>query len=762
MMRIFMPWMAAIGLLLGSLPAVLASPLPEGTVVPAPAVLEPPPAPIWSREYSLADMGRAGDVLLLGIRNSVQLELPLRRDRVVTAATLNLEYHPSPALLAALSHLRVYLNDRLMGVLPAVGEEPLALGQPLRRQVALDARLFGDFNRLRVEFVGHYREICEDPANSALWLSIGQGSTLQLTEQALPATQDLAHFPAPLFDARDNRALELPMLFAADVPLAERQAAAILASYFGSLSDWRGARFPVLLDRLPEVALDRPPQHAVVFATNARRPALLADRQRFPDVSGPVIERVAHPESPYASLLLIRGRDSADLQRAVTALALGTPLLRGARVEVGELPALPVRRPYDAPNWAPVDRPVRLGELIDYPQQLQVSGLLPPPVTLDITLPPDLFVWRNQGIPLSTRYRFTANERGDESRLTVRINEQFIDSLPLRSREQRGALDELRLGLSDRQGSGENERLSIPSLKVGASNRLSFEFSFAASVGSSQQDRCQTVLPASVYGAIDEDSSIDLSGYHHYMAMPDLAAFAGSAYPFSRMADLSATRMLVPAEQGEASLTSLLEVFGHLGARIGYPAFAVQLFDDWAVASAEPADLLILGQWPAALQAAGVLPLQKGLADHLLAGAPPRTPLSEPQTVASTAVTLSAAAPLAAVVGLQSPLYPQHSLVALLADSDAEHHLLQEALADPARRAEIRGSLALIRSSGVVSQTVGEPYYVGELPWWWLLWFHLAAQPLWLAGVAVLVVLLGSFLIWRLLRGVARRRLEER
>lgn len=759
MMRTLTPWMAGLGLLLAVVLPALAD-LAAPPAVPPAATM--PAAPSWTQRYSLAELGQSGDVLLLGIRNSVQLELPLRRDRVVTAATLMLEYHPSPALLADLSHLRVYLNDRLMGVLPAVDAQSAALGEPQRRQLTLDARLFADFNRLRVEFVGHYRERCEDPASTALWLSLGQGSTLQLTEQALPASQDLAHFPAPFFDAQDNRPLELPMLFAADVPLAERQAAAILASYFGSLSDWRGARFPVLFEQLPKVAADRAPRHGVVFATNARRPALLADRQRFPDVQGPVIELVADPRSDYASLLLIRGRDGADLQRAVTALALGSPLLRGTRVEVGELPALPARRPYDAPNWVPVDRPVRLAELIDYPQQLQVSGLLPPPATVDINLPPDLFVWRNQGIPLRTHYRFTASEHSDSARLNILLNGQFIDSLPLRSREQRGVLDELRLGLIEREGGGEGERLSIPSLKVGASNRLSFEFSFGATHGSSQADRCQTVLPAKVYGAIDEDSSIDLSGHHHYMAMPDLAAFAGSGFPFSRLADLSETRVLVPASQGEQALTSLLEVFGHLGARIGHPAFAVQLFDDWAAATASSADLLILGQWPEALQAEGALPLQKGALDHLLAGQPPREALSEPRSVTGTPVSLAAEAPLAAVVGLQSPQHPQRSIVALLADSDAEHRLLQEALADPAQRAAIRGSLALIRSSGVTSQTVGEPYYVGELPWWWLVWFHLAAQPLWLALLAVLVVVLGSFLVWRLLRAVARRRLEER
>lgn len=765
MSPMFKPWMAALALF-ALVPACAESlaEMPAGDASPA-LVAEPPHPPSWSRRYTLADLGRGGDVLLLGIRNSEQLELPLRRDRLVTEAELQLEYQPSPALLANLSHLRVYLNDRLMGVLPAIQAEPEQRGQPMAARLPLDARLFGDFNRIRLEFVGHYAEICEDPANSALWLNLGSGSRIRLREQALRSHSDLAHFPAPFFDARDNAPLQLPVVFAAAPSLEERRAAAVLASYFGSLSDWRGARFPVLLDRLPAVHDDRPPPNSVVFATNDRRPAFLADVRRFPPVAGPRIELLDHPDSPYAKLLLIRGRDAADLQRAVAALAVGTPLLRGSRVDIGELPAPAPRQPYDAPNWTPTDRAVRFAELMDYPQQLQVSGLRPAPVTLDINLPPDLFVWRNQGIPLRTHYRFSATHNGDESRLNILLNGQFIESLELRGRERRDVLEEMRLGLQGEEG-GLREKLLIPSLKVGASNRLSFEFNFTSTLASAQRDRCQTTLPVNVYGAIDEDSSIDLSGNHHYIAMPDLAAFAGSGFPFSRMADLSQTLVLVPTEQGEQSLATLLELFGGLGARIGYPAFGVSLSDDWQRAAALDADLLILGQWPQALRQRADLGLRlERPFDRLLSGRPLaglRGAAAAPaEAVPVAAVEVGAAAPLAALVGLQSPFHPQRSVVALLAQSDADYALLRETLADPQRRAELGGAQALIRSSGVTSQAAGTPYYVGELPWWLLLWFHLSGHPLLLAALSALSVLFGAFLIWRLLRGIGRRRLGE-
>jgi hypothetical protein len=32
--------------------------------------------------------------------------------------------------------------------------------------------------RIRLEFVGHYRDVCENPASSTLWLDVGRESYL--------------------------------------------------------------------------------------------------------------------------------------------------------------------------------------------------------------------------------------------------------------------------------------------------------------------------------------------------------------------------------------------------------------------------------------------------------------------------------------------------------------------------------------------------------------------------------------------------------
>ncbi|EWC43340.1 cellulose biosynthesis cyclic di-GMP-binding regulatory protein BcsB [Stutzerimonas stutzeri] len=705
--------------------------------------------PSWQTSRSFTELGRPQDQLLLGIRNAEQVEFQLRRDRIATDARLMLDYTPSPALLPVLSHLRIYLNDELMRTLPITQDQ---LGQRVRQDIVLDPYLLGDFNRIRVEFVGHYTDICEDPAHSGLWLNLGRQSRVVLHEQALDIASDLAWFPLPFFDQRDSTPLRLPILFA-DAPAPQMlRAAGILASYFGTRAAWRGASFPVHYGELPQMPWY--PQPAVVFATNDHRPPLLRDH---PPVEGPVVELIDHPADRYSKLLLVLGRNEADLVQAATALALDQGQLRGSRVAIEQVEAAP-RQPYDAPNWIRTDRPVTFSELIAYPQQLQVSGLQPYPISLDINLPPDLFVWRNQGIPLTTRYRYTPPATLDESRLNVTVNDQYISSIALKPNDSRSSVENLRLSVLAPDASAESEDLLVPALKMGMRNKVRFEFNFASKLGNAQRDHCQTYLPTNIQAAIDESSTIDLSGYHHYMAMPDLKAFVRSGFPFSRMADLSETLVVVPEKPTASEAGTLLDTLSLIGSHVGYPALGVRLSDDWNEARTADADLLLIGKLPDALRTAKQLPAMLEAQRSWLMQKAARPGDSSGGT---TTLAMQASAPLAAVLGLQSPFHEQRSVVALLATSDDDYHLLREALGDVGKQQAFAGSVALIRDSGVSSHSVGEPYYVGELPWWLLLWFHLSEHPVLLAFMATLSIVLLAIVLWRALRWAAARRLAD-
>lgn len=712
----------------------------------------------WQRASTLTQLGRRQDTLLSGVRNTTSFEFQMRRDRLAREAELDLSFTPSPSLLPTLSHLRVYLNDALMGVLPISREQ---LGKPVQTKLPLDARLIADFNQLRVEFVGHYTDICEEPTHSSLWVNLSSNTTLRLGGQPLAMQDDLANFPLPFFDPRDTARLELPVVFAGSPSVAQQRAAALMASYFGSMAGWwRQARFPVSYDRLPAQG------HAVVLAVNGKFPSVIA---KHAPVQGPVIELMSLPENPQRKLLLVLGRNDADLQVAVSAMAAGNVLFRGTHVQINEVKPLAPRKPYDAPNWVRTDRAVRFAELLDYPQQLRANGISPQPIVVNLNLPPDLFIWRNQGIPLNLRYRYTPPFSSDESRLSVAINDQFISSFPLIRRSGKQGLEEIRLPvLASDAGAGDG-KLLIPALKIGDRNQLRFDFNFASVMGSAQRDHCQTMLPPNLQAAIEEDSAIDFSGFYHYMGLPDLSAFALSGFPFTRMADLSDTVALVPQRANEAQVGLLLNLIGGLGVQSGYPAYGLRVSDDWKQASRLDADLLVLGALPQELRGSDQLSLlidnQRTTLRNGGVGSPQNAVLDARlgKTAGDAAVNrvgVTADAPFAAIIGLQSPHHAQRSIVSLAASADADYALLDDALGDIGKREAITGSVAILRNSGIHSQFVGEHYYVGSLPWWLLLWYHLADHPVLLAVLATVTVLLAGFLLWRTLRWVAQKRLD--
>jgi hypothetical protein len=755
-------WFTA--LLMGSATLVCSAAPATGPIAPAtgmtttalaPAALSDPDAPLRDRRLDFTQLAPPpGSMALRGIQPSSQIEFGVRSDEVVTRALLNLSFRPSPALIPTLSQLKVYLNDEMVGLVTLSADQ---LGKLNQTQIAIDPRFITDFNRIRFELVGHYANVCENPANSTIWLDIGKESNLNLTLQKLPLDNDLSHFPEPFFDARDTQPLELPMVFSQQPNLIQQRAAGMLASWFGSKAAWRGQRFPVLYNQLPDQ------QHAVVFATNAQRPDFLRD---LPPVSKPTVEMVSQPGHPYEKMLLILGRDDKDLLTAVQGIAQGDVLLRGASSTVKDVKLLAPRQAYDAPNWVRTDRRTTFGELAQYPNQLQSDGLQPNPIALTLNLPPDLFLVRARGIDMDLIYRYTAPIQQDGSRLAVSLNNQFMQDYPLQPKDS-AAKQILHIplmqGLQD-----SNRELTIPALRLGVVNQLRFNFDYANTfIGGTAEGRCETVTSIDHHVVIDNSSSIDFSGYRHYIEMPSLRAWSSAGFPFSRYADLAQTLVLVAKNPTAQQMTTLLDVLGNIGAQTGYPALRVQLTDDWNRAKQQDADLLMIGTIPSDLQddrkinalvdaARGWMnkPVRQPLADSSLQNHSDRQPEST--------TTISSRGPLATVIGFQSPFNPQRSVVALLADGSPDAwRLLNSALTDNNKRGAIFGSAAIIRESGVNSLRVGENYYVGYLPWWERLWNLLATHPFWLASCAVIVVVLFALMVWRLMRMVSRHRLAE-
>ncbi len=709
-------------------------------------------APVVSQQLAFKQLAPApGSFALRGTSPVGYIQFGVRHDEVVTQASLQLEFTPSPVLIPVESHLKVYLNEVLMGVIVITKEQ---VGKPTQATLPLDPRYITDFNRVRLEFIGHYKNVCEDPSSNTLWLNISQASSLNLQVQKLPLKNDLAAFPIPFFDVRDNQPLTLPMVFNQQPDLVQQQAAAILASWFGARAQWRGQSFPALFNQLPD-------RHAVVFATNTQRPDFLRD---YPPVNGPVVEVISHPQTPYVKLLLVQGRDDNDLITAVKGIAQGNILFRGQNVSVDRVEQLAPRQPYDAPNWIRTDRPMTFAELQQYPEQLQSSGIDPDPLMMTLNLPPDLFLIRSKGIDMHLKYRYTAPRTLDGSRLAVNLNNQFVQAFNLVPEREKNALL-LRLPIT--QGLLDSDKsLSIPALKLGTVNELRFDFDYATVTSSNvSPERCETIAPIENHTVIDGSSTINFSGYRHFMAMPDLRAFANAGFPFSRLADMSQSVVLVGKEPHPEQVSALLNAVGNIGAQTGYPALALQLTNDPAQLSQVDKDILLIGELPESLRDEAKVGLLTETTKSWVKMPVRQTALPDegsPKTDGrpDSRTDISAETAMAAIVGTQSPHFAQRSIVALLADSPQGYTLLNNALIDSTKRATVFGSAAVIRDSGVSSLRVGDMYYVGHLPWWERIWHALALHPLWLASISALVTIIFAWLLWRGLKVLSRRRLS--
>lgn len=740
-------------LLAGALLAAgaVGAPPPAASRVPAArAMVAPAPAPRVVH-LTLRQLGAAGPLELRGVVGGRDVTIGSRADEVVVGAHLKLRLSYSPAMLAELSHLKVSLNGEPAAAIPLPKE---TAGREIVREIDLNPQYFTDFNHLRLELIGHYTLNCEDPNHSSLWATVSELSEVEISYLPLELRNDLALLPAPFFDRRDPRRLELPMVLPAHPSRELARSAGVVASWFGVLADYRSARFPVYLGQLPAA-------HAVVFATNQSKPTGLA----LADVAGPTISIVDHPTDRHLKLLVFMGRDEAELRQATLGLVLGQAVLTGQSAQVSAA-SVTARQPYDAPRWVRSDGPVRFGELADSPDALEAHGRFPEPVRLNLRLPPDLLTWNQSGVPIDLHYRYTAPLQRDESALTVEVNDRLARVIHLRPDTEAAAVQRLIVPLLPGAVLGESERLMLPALQVGIDNTLRFQFALDSHV----QGACRERMPDVARFSVDPDSTIDISKFYHYTAMPNLALFANAGFPFTRYADLAETVVVVPPLASAASLEELYFVLGRLGRLTGTPATGYRLEDGSDPAKLRDADLLILsGAQPNASPGATgqelALQIDQGRRRFNVPQFATRfdgDPLNSTgsRAHAEATVTVAAAGSIGALVGYQSEVTGGRSVVALIGGDPAASATLIDALEDSTRVGAVRGDFTLVRGAVVQSYRGDKGYYLGSLPLGWRLWFHISLHPL-LLTIFTLAVALGlAAMIYSWLRRRAARRLD--
>jgi cellulose synthase (UDP-forming) len=634
----------------------------------------------------------------------------VRRDQVITAARLRLMLANS-AGFPPNTKLDVTINGDSVGTVD-VGANTHT---PTPVELPIDPVLLGDYNRVSFKLVGVAAAACTVNEGGP-WLTVAPRSAVDIVATHLPLANDLAILPLPFFDERDPHVVKTGFVFPHSPSPGALEASGIVASWLGSLAKYRGVHLPASFGNIP-------PGNAIVFvAGNQTIPGLT-----LPHATGPTLAMVTNPNDPGGKLLLVLGRDAADLKLAAQGLALGNGAYKEGAVSAVATTNPPPRHPYDAPGWIADTKPVKFADLAT-PDQLRSRGMRPAPIMIDFRSAPDYFNWVDSAIPMKLRFGVAPEPVVDlaASRLDVALNNSPFASVPL---ADVGTL----LTSARARHAGE---VDMPPFLLTGRNRLSFFFDLKPT------SQCTASRATGLVARIDPDSTIDLSQSPHYAPMPNLSFFANTGFPFTRDADLSETAVVMPDEATPGDTEAFLDTMALFGEATGYPTLRASVTSAAAVSNVADRDLLLIGSFTRQPLLAGWTG-EAGLAvgpDGMRAR--PRSLWERIQAtldwhnrrsrVADVNEWLSApsAAGEGAILEFRSPLRDGRTVVAITGNAPAAVARTARMLQTADQVAKVQDDLVVMRGGDVRSFRMSRRYEIGSLArWTWLRW-NLSDQPI--------------------------------
>ncbi len=695
--------------------------------------------------FTLNDAG-SPQIELHGIDSLHNIYFTLPETHVVRAAKIHVYYAFSPSLLPQLSHIKLILNGTLFATIqPTPGQVGGSDGRDAEAEFSIPTELLVHNNTLTIEFIGHYTMVCEDPANTTLWARVHRNTVLDIRGDLLPLADDVKQLPMPFLDPAVIQPPSVPVVFASTPSYKAIQAAGIVTSYFGMISESRPVRFPVHIGAIPQ-------GNAILIADSAANlPASLG----LPNVSEPTVAMRTNPNDPYGKVLIIAGADGDQAVIAAQAVALHSDMLAGGQASIGSIKLPTKQEPDAAPRWARIDQTIPLW---DYSSSEQLQGDGTSPLNVYFRIPPDMFYADKPNAKLKLVYRYNSIPIGPISSMQVRINNAFLDSVPL---------------IPGQEALRTTERdVPVPVVNLRPfSNSLSFDFTFQLL----KKGGCQDTTPINMQGAILRDSYLDLRGYSHYAPMPNLELFSNAGFPFTRFADLSETTVVLPPTPTGQEIETFITLMGHFGRQTGFPALRVTVAGPDALHGGARTDFLVVGtgdDQPGFERLSGSLPVAlhsgqiqvhdtEGFFAPVLHHAWWKLTSSEEHSESGDLT--ASGTPDAVVEGVESPFDPggSRSIVAIHLRDASDFEPFMDTFLKVQQASDISGSVAVLHGVQFQSFRIGSGvYHVGVLPWWTKLGLWLKQVP-WL--VAMIVVILAFLVaIWtrQWLRVRARARLK--
>ena len=717
--------------------------------------------------FTLADVNVPDDIVLRGVDSYHSVFFSVPQTEVVKTAMLHIRYHFSPGLLPDISHLKISLNGTLFATLPVTSrpayvarsgdltpEQKLAeqsslnvvrneQGAMLEATLPMPADMLVHNNELTFEFIGHYTFQCEDPSHSTLWSHVDNSSTIELAGALLPLQNDLSLLPLPFYDSAVNLHPSIPIVFLSQPTPQALKAAGIIASYFGILSDYRPVHFPVTMGG----AL--PTGNAIVIGESiSQLPANL----NIASASGPTLAMMTNPSDPYSKLLVVTGDTPDEVVSAAQGLVMAhSDIFQGpiAQLHPGKLPAHVAD---DAPRWLSTERVTTIGDITKNQGDLQGDGSVP--VNVYLRIPPDLYLEPVTDLSYHMEYRYNGIPLANESSLQVYVNTGYVSSTPMPHTERGSAV------LST--------IVPVPTYDMRPfSNTISQKFVFQIA----KKGKCQDTAPLNLQGAILKSSYLDLDGIAHWVILPNLELFANAGYPFTRMADLSDTAVVLPDTPTSDEIEMYLTFMGHFGAQTGNPVLNVLVTNSDGMKSDSSKDYIVLGtvdDQPALTKLQKSLPVQidpnSGLRVQDTRGF--FSPLQQAwwkvrssDRVQTDQLETAGGLPDALIEGIEWPSGSKRSVVLIALRDHSVVPKFLDAFLKTSQSSHISQSVSVLRGDDFTSYRIGnDVYHVGSLSWLIQLKM-LATQFPWLVVLGVVII---CVLIAAITRANLRRRARMR
>ena len=702
--------------------------------------------------FFLKDLGLPDAIVFRGVAASRNVAFSLPHTAIPQHAVLNLNYGFSRGLLPQISHLNIMLNGAMVQSLPV---PPSGNGNldSLQATINLPDELLVRSNVLTFEFIGHYTLQCEDPSNTTLWARVENNSRIDLTSLPYSLGDDLKLLPLPFYDGSASSTLaSIPVVFPSHPSNRVLEAAGVLASALGALVKSRPLAYPVTIGPIPTTG------NAVVFIEHWSDMPPGLNLQR----SGPVVAMRTNPSDPYGKLLIVAGSDGDEVLTAARALALGNSLVQGATFHVSNLQLPPPREADDAPLWLSTGQVMPFWNYLgDTAMQSDGSG----PVAVYLRVPPDLYYGSRKNLPLQIDYRYNPISLADNSTLRVSANGGLVNEIGLPH------LKDPKPTLS--------HSFAVPLVNMRPfANTFLFNFYFQIA----KTGHCQDMPPIDLQGAVLRSSYLDLRGLYHWAALPNLELFANAGFPFTRFADLSQTRVILPTSASEQEISLYLALMTYFGEQTGIPTFRVQVGDPTNLGNDE--DYLILG----------TASDQPAFSENEIADELPVAVRNNGLTVQNTTGLFSllerqwwrvsevrpdwwwrlgrfreheglmaslSEPPDTLLQGIKSPWGFKRSIVTITLKNDEAVKPFLDAFWKSSFSGDISQSVSVLHGQTFSSYRIGEKYYwVGHLPIWLLIRFWMHTYPFLIVLIGIIIALLMVPILQAALRRHARKRLE--